>query len=252
MIVVTIFFTTSAVYWAGIAPAQRARLADKSSDVATGTVIRIPGSRTTIHELHSTVDPTSQWVVVSKQFALADPAYRPADLSRVTVATRVDKSDDELSLKKFIQPDLVAMFTAAHEQGFPIMVASGFRSYGQQQAYFDSYTATYGLEKAETFSAHPGQSEHQTGLALDIANTDMNDCYLDICFGEAPAGKWLAAHAHEYGFILRYPADKTKITRYQYEPWHFRYVGKPLATAIYQSGLTLDEVKPYLEKSQTK
>ena len=220
-----------------------------TSPIATAqNAIHIPGSTIKINQSFSTIDPASQWVVVSKQFPLANPAYRPADLHKVSVASRSDKPDDELSLRQKVEPSLTAMFAAANKQGYAIMMASGFRSYQQQQTYFDSYTAAYGREKAETFSAHPGQSEHQTGLALDIAYTDMNNCYLEICFGQTPAGIWLAAHAHDYGFILRYPANKTAVTQYQYEPWHFRYVGKPLAKALYESGFTLDEVKPYLEK----
>ena len=82
---------------------------------------------------------------------------------------------------------------------------------------------------------------------MDLSTRDMK-CYLEECFGDTPAGKWLATHAHVYGFILRYPKDKNGITDFIYEPWHFRFVGKNLATALYESGLTLDEAWPYMTK----
>lgn len=195
--------------------------------------------------------PTSLWTVVSKDYPLGDQQYRPSDLTLTTLPARSDKSTDERSVRAVIVPDLTALFEAAKAAGNDIMIASGFRSYGQQQTYFSNYSRVYGEEAATKFSARPGQSEHQLGLALDIAYSDRS-CYLEVCFGDTDAGKWLAVHAHEYGFMLRYPADKTEITKYQYEPWHFRYVGKPLAGALYATGLTLDEARPYLQAALTQ
>lgn len=213
--------------------------------------VELPGG-TSIDALIEDYDaPTSIWTVVSKDFPLADQQYRPSDLALTTLPARADKSTDERSVRAVIVPDLTALFTAAKNAGNDIMIASGFRSYEQQQTYFSNYSRVYGEEAATKFSARPGQSEHQIGLALDIAYTDRS-CYLEICFGDTAAGKWLALHAHEYGFILRYPADKTEITKYQYEPWHFRYVGKPLANALYTTGLTLDEARPYLQAALTQ
>lgn len=194
---------------------------------------------------------SSLWVVVSKDFQLADLQYRPTDLVVPSVTTNSAKTKDEQSVSGRIQPSLEALFASVKTAGYDLMVASGFRSYDLQQQYFTSYSAAYGETAANKFSARPGQSEHQTGLSLDISYVDRS-CYLDTCFGEKPAGMWLATHAWEYGFILRYPADKTEITKYQYEPWHFRYVGKDLAKALHQSGLTLDEAKPYLDKADAE
>ena len=87
---------------------------------------------------------------------------------------------------------------------------------------------------ADTYSARPGHSEHETGLAYDIGEIDNN-------YGETPAGTWLAQHAHEFGFIIRYPKGKEDITKYQYEPWHVRYVGTEHAAKIYEQDLTLEE-----------
>jgi D-alanyl-D-alanine carboxypeptidase len=220
----------------------------KIKEVNKQSQVKLPGSTIVKGESHSTIDPTSLWVVVSKKYPLSDKGYRPTDLVLPKVAERADKSDDEKSVRLSMAPALEQMLGDAGAAGHKLMLASGFRTYEQQQIYFDSYTAQFGREAANKFSALPGESEHQTGLALDIAYQDMHDCYLDVCFGERPAGRWLAANAYKYGFTLRYPADKTAITQYQYEPWHFRFVGKELALALHKSGLTLDEAKPYLDR----
>ena len=108
-----------------------------------------------------------------------------------------------------------------------------------------------GLEHTTKYSATPGFSEHQTGLAIDVSADSVNN-RLDESFGDSTEGKWLAENAHLYGFIIRYPKDKTKITGYSYEPWHIRYVGKPLAKYIYENNLCLEEYynfKPSMDYS---
>ncbi len=124
--------------------------------------------------------------------------------------------------------------TAARSAGFSIPKISGFRSYTLQQSLYSRYVAQYGEAKASTFSAKPGQSEHQTGLAFDVGALDDN-------YGNTPAGKWLASNAYKYGFIIRYLKGKEGITGYQYEPWHIRYVGTTHAKKIYDRGVTLEE-----------
>ena len=143
------------------------------------------------------------------------------------------------------------MLSDAKALGSDLMIGSGFRSYDLQNVYYSNYVRLYSQAEADKFSAKPGQSEHQTGLVVDLAYTDM-DCYLASCFADTPAGVWLTQNAHKYGFILRYPEGKESITGFQFEPWHFRYVGKDLARAIKESGLTLDEAKPYLDKALTE
>lgn len=220
--------------------------AKKSTNVAATVQIKLPGAKPIDALVEDYNLPTSMWVVVSKDYPLSEQQYYPKDLELTALPARSDKSIPEKSVRKVIVPALTAFFTDAKAAGNDIMIASGFRSYDLQQTYFTSYSKSYGVEAANKFSARPGQSEHQTGLALDIAY-ENRDCYLDVCFGQKPAGLWLAANAYKYGFVLRYPADKTDITKYQYEPWHFRYVGKPLAAALHESGLTLDEARPYLQ-----
>ena len=123
---------------------------------------------------------------------------------------------------------------AAANQGLDIYLSSGFRSYETQVRIYESYVDSYGKESADTFSARPGYSEHQTGLVIDV-NT------IDDSFAGTPEAEWLAKHAHEYGFIIRYPKGKESITGYKYEPWHIRYLGVEKATEDYNSGLTLEE-----------
>lgn len=127
-----------------------------------------------------------------------------------------------------------ALSAAAAQEGLNIYLSSGFRSYEYQSRIYNNYSSLYGAETADTFSARPGHSEHQTGLAIDV-NT------IDDSFAGTPEAIWLAEHAHEYGFIIRYPEGKSHITGYKYEPWHIRYLGVETATAVYNSGLTLEE-----------
>lgn len=197
-----------------------------------------------IHENYN--QPSSLWVLVSKSHPLETQSYVPTPLKIPAVRTRTDKSVEERSLRTDVEPAIKNLFEAANAAGHDVMLASGYRSYEQQQIYFSNYSRAYGEEAANKFSARPGQSEHQTGLAFDVS-LSSRQCYLEVCFGDTEAGKWFASHSYEYGFILRYPSDKTAITEYQYEPWHFRYVGKDLAKALFESNLTLDEAYSYLQ-----
>lgn len=127
-----------------------------------------------------------------------------------------------------------ALSDAAAQEGLNIWLASGYRSYDYQSSIYNNYVSIYGSETADTFSARPGHSEHQTGLAIDVNS-------IDDSFAGTPEAIWLENHAHEYGFIIRYPKGKENITGYKYEPWHIRYLGVEKATAVYNSGLTLEE-----------
>jgi D-alanyl-D-alanine carboxypeptidase len=120
-----------------------------------------------------------------------------------------------------------------------------------QKIYYDNLVSSVGEVAANQAIAKPGQSEHQTGLAIDIS-TLSRTCYLDQCFATTADGLWLADNSYKFGFILRYPEGMESITGYQYEPWHFRYVGIDLATALHDSKLTLDQAWPYLLKADNK
>lgn len=126
------------------------------------------------------------------------------------------------------------MKKAAKEDGVSLWIVSGYRSYDTQKIIYDNYVKTNGKEKADTFSARPGYSEHQTGYAMDLNDATSN-------FEGTKAAKWLDANAYKYGFIIRFPNGKEKYTGYKYEPWHVRYLGVMKATKIYKSGLSLEE-----------
>lgn len=222
------------------------------SAIQQKVLLELPGATPITMSTDDTRQPTSPWVVVSNDHPLLEPQFVPTDLQLITsVATRTDKSEEERSLRHVAIPALEAMLTDAQAAGYELMVGSAFRSYALQNTYYTNYVRTSGEAVANTFSARPGRSEHQTGLAVDISLMSKQ-CYLETCFGQTSAGIWLASNATNYGFILRYPADKTHVTQYQYEPWHFRYVGVPLATALKQSSLTLDEAYPYIEATRLK
>ena len=144
--------------------------------------------------------------------------------------------------------DLIAMFQAADADGVNLAVCSPYRDLNRQEWLFERKIKSYmkkGMSYMEAYSLAsqivmvPGASEHQLGLAIDI-NCDTYTS-LDEGFADTEAGKWLAAHCYEYGFILRYPLGKEYITGVEYEPWHFRYVGKEAATAISEQGICLEE-----------
>lgn len=122
----------------------------------------------------------------------------------------------------------------AAAKGLSIYISSGYRSYSHQKNLYNRYVREDGKALADTYSARPGHSEHQTGLAIDL-NT------ITRSFGNTKEGRWVAAHCHEYGFIIRYPEGKSHITGYTYEPWHLRYVGIETAKKITASGLCLEE-----------
>ena len=139
------------------------------------------------------------------------------------------------------QNALNTMLAAAKKQGFDLVAFSGYRSFEYQTTLYNNYVNRDGVDAADRYSARPGYSEHQTGLAFDIGEKGKEDLWLTDEFGETPAGQWLVAHASEYGFILRYPQNKEHITGYMYESWHFRYVGIEIAKEIKQREITLEE-----------
>ena len=128
------------------------------------------------------------------------------------------------------------MQAASKLENLNIYLSSGFRSYSTQDRIYNNYVARDGKQMADTYSARPGHSEHQTGLAFDV--NQINDT-----FNDSAEAKWLANNCYKYGFILRYPQGKEDITGYKYESWHFRYVGVDLATKLYNNGdwITLEE-----------
>ncbi|SDK02288.1 D-alanyl-D-alanine carboxypeptidase [Jeotgalicoccus aerolatus] len=142
-----------------------------------------------------------------------------------------------------MQPEVIEAYTQMFEdgaaEGLNFELVSGFRSYDYQEELYNNYVSRDGKEAADRYSAEPGHSEHQTGLAIDVGSYD-SAVLLQTSFEYTPEFQWMKDVAHEYGFIIRYMKGKEDITGYMYEPWHLRYVGDK-ATEIYESGLTLEE-----------
>ena len=184
-------------------------------------------------------DPASQFIIVNKNRQIL-LSYVPSDLVSPKVTLNNQKSNSENSIRNIVAPNLESLFADAKNNNLDLMLASGYRSSELQGIYYNNLVQSLGQAEADKISAKPGTSEHQTGLALDIAPTNR-ECYLETCFADTKEGIWLKDNAYKYGFILRYPLDKDQITGYQYEPWHFRFVGKDLAQKIYSQNTTLEE-----------
>jgi D-alanyl-D-alanine carboxypeptidase len=190
---------------------------------------------------------TNTMALVNKEFALPD-GYAPTDLVRPKVAFSFGDQDIEKSyLRKEAATALELMFSDAVKNGLHLFAVSGYRSYDRQKAVFDAEVNKVGYEKAVQAVAVPGNSEHQTGLSMDISSESAH-FGLTEQFGETAEGKWLANHAHRFGFVQRYPKGKEGITGYQYESWHYRYVGVKAATEIFENQLTLEEYFNLVEK----
>lgn len=137
-------------------------------------------------------------------------------------------------IKKECSDAFDKMAKDAEKDKISLFIVSDYRSYNTQKKIYERYVKKDGKEAADTYSARPGTSEHQTGLALDVNS-------LSNSFGETKEGKWLAKNCYKYGFIIRYPKDKQNVTGYVYEPWHVRYIGVENAKKVYKSGLCLEE-----------
>ncbi|WP_312098147.1 M15 family metallopeptidase [Niallia sp.] len=178
--------------------------------------------------------------LVNKEFGLPD-GYTPEDLVRPNVEYSFGNQDIEKSyMREEAANALEDMFNGAKKSGLTLYAVSGYRSYDRQTVLFDAEVDRVGEEKAVQAVAYPGNSEHQTGLAMDISS-ESADFLLTEEFADTKEGKWLKENAHLYGFILRYPKGKENITQYKFEPWHFRYVGKKSAKDIYENDWTLEE-----------
>jgi len=168
--------------------------------------------------------------------------YVPEDMIKPNVICK----KEDIKLKREAAEAIEEMFDAAKKDGYSLAIGSAYRSYNYQKNLYNNYVKRDGEEAANRYSAKPGQSEHQTGLAADLSRED-GYCYLSNCFKDTEEGKWLKENAYLYGFILRYPEGKEEITGYIFEPWHYRYIGKKEALKVYESGLTLEEYYEILD-----
>ena len=194
----------------------------------------------------SSIDPenAAEYLVLANKDTPLGESYLPSDLVELEC-----KTNKAMKLRSDAATALFAMMLDMSASGIDdVFVTSAYRSYAYQDDLFDKYVAGHmaeGMSEEEAvaaaleYSARPGTSEHQTGLCVDFMTSTMTD--LDESFEDTAAFKWLQENAYKYGFILRYPTDKTDVTGYKYEPWHYRFVGRTAATEIHDSGLCLEE-----------
>lgn len=178
-------------------------------------------------------------MLVNKYYYLTED-YTPNDL--ITLTSKYNTGINS-QMRKEAAIGFMKMSDAATLDNITIKNASGYRSYKYQVNLYDKYVERDGKKAADTYSARPGFSEHQTGLVSDINQIDNS-------FENTDAFKWLQENAYKYGFILRFPKDKEDVTGYQYEPWHYRYVGEYVAEKIHDENLTLEEYYAYYVKNK--
>ena len=183
-------------------------------------------------------NPSSVLVLVNKERNLP-PTYKPDDLVVPEVRFTFSEDHPKKQLREKAARALEALFASAEADDIDIKAVSGYRSYTTQNAIFRRAAELEGEDEANKLSAYPGQSEHQTGLAMDVSAGSVGYGLVPE-LGETKEGEWLSEHAAEFGFILRYPKEQETATGYSYEPWHLRYVGEEAAKIISANELTLE------------
>lgn len=196
-----------------------------------------PYSNTIIQE-----DDTDVTMLINKFYALPE-GYVPADLVPLDKYACVQGEDfscqdvEQIELRKEVYDAYIEFCDAASKENINIRAIAGYRSYDYQAGLWNYNASVYGKAYADEYYARPGQSEHNSGLCVDITFNGYNYNEIENYDGY----EWILNNAHKYGFILRYPKDKVDVTRYGYESWHFRYVGKEAAKVIYDNDWTLEE-----------
>ena len=179
-------------------------------------------------------------MLVNKYNALS----KDYEVENLTSISKTYSYGDNKKLNKEAYDAFIDLAEDAKKEGYTILIVSSYRSYKDQEDVWKDYKASFGTRKADAYAARAGSSEHETGLAIDVADYyDENDKFEDT-----DSFKWMQANAHKYGYILRYPKGKENITGYSYEAWHYRYVGIETATKVYNEGITYDEYYEYYLK----
>ena len=179
-------------------------------------------------------------MLVNKYNALSKD-YEVEDLKTIS---KTYSYGDNKKLNKEAYDAFISLADDAKKEGYTILIVSSYRTYQDQEDVWKDYKASFGTKKADAYAARAGSSEHETGLAIDVADyNDKNDK-----FEATESFKWMQTNAHKCGYILRYPKGKENITGYSYEAWHYRYVGIDTATKVYNEGITYDEYYEYYWK----
>jgi len=185
-------------------------------------------------DINTIYNPTSYDFLVNKNNKLTND-YIPHDLEVINI----NYACKDKYLRHEAKVNFEKLAKQAKEEGFNIIAVSTYRSYEYQEKLYNTYVLDKGIYYADMASARAGHSEHQTGLAVDVADLSLD--YDN--FESTKEFTWMKNNAHKYGFILRYPKASFHITGFKYEPWHYRYVGIKIATYMYKNNLTLEEYK---------
>lgn len=216
---------------------------EENQDLSTSSIIRNINVHLDkdFYEVEYETDTSLDTQMLVNKYYLLSSDYAPDDLVNVPQTYSWGELGSQ-RVREVAYNAFLDMWHAAEQEGYYLMINSSYRSYQDQEAVYNNYKSSSGQKYADSIAARPGSSEHQTGLAIDIfskTNTNRNS------FTDSPEAKWLEDNAHKYGFILRYPEDKVDITGYNYESWHYRYVGEDIATYIYEHDITFEEYYAY-------
>jgi len=188
----------------------------------------------------SHADGMSYLALVNRHFRLSSD-FSPADLSVVNALNIYGNMNQWIQMRATAARAMELMLDTAYEdEGHVIIIVSGYRSYETQTSVHNNHIANRGEAEARRVSARPGHSEHQLGLAMDLSTFGLGG-QLSSQFSSTPEGNWIKNHAHRFGFIIRYPANREPDTGFIYEPWHLRYIGVEAATQMYGTGWILEE-----------
>ena len=203
------------------------------------TMVNVEADSAFYSNIKNTDTTKGNLILVNKTYKLPND-YQVGDLKSIDL----EFANEGHKLVEDAYNHYIEMAKAAKKEGLNLLVTSSYRDYNFQNNLYNNYIKEHGKEEADTFSARPGHSEHQTGLAIDIVTKDSD---FDS-FEDTDEFEWLLENSYKYGFILRYPEEKEHITGYKYEPWHYRYVGVEYAKKIYDEGITFDEYYAYYLK----
>ena len=203
------------------------------------TKVALLGAESSVRLLAGRLEPcrsidaaSSLWVLVNKRNPLSPRTYAPSGL----VVPSMPYADNH-RLRSDAAGALSRMAAASYAEGAGrVGIDTAYRSYATQKALYDKYLALRGRTWTDTWYMRPGYSEHQTGLAVDLLPIGRSNCRINDCIDETPQGVWLARNAWRFGFVLRYEKGRTSVTGMGFEPWHFRYVGGPIARAYRDGG----------------
>jgi zinc D-Ala-D-Ala carboxypeptidase len=221
------------------------QFAENQPTAPSKNVVNTASSKNEKKSVSVVANPSAIPVLVNKVNKLPD-SYQPSDLVDPDIPFIFKAKVEKRKMRSSAARAIEKLFAGAKQNGVSLLGVSAYRSHAAQTAVFNHYVSIDGVKAAKTYSAVPGTSEHETGLAIDVTGGD-GKCAAEDCFAGTTAAKWLEKHADEYGFIIRYPKGKEDITGYQYEPWHLRYVGKTVAKDIMSHKITLEE---YLDTIQ--